>query len=363
MRLEGQLNEKKINIAFSPLTSDNNKYIGITVESLRRAGAKVYEFYPIFRNPALFIRTDIVILNWFERLGKSKPKRFIKFLLKIAILAVLKFSGKKVIYVLHNQISHEESDKKLSWIFIRYLCRHVDRIIILSNGSRDVLSGYLSAKQIDNKARLVPHPNYIGAYKKPQQVFSNDEEKPTLLFIGAIRPYKNIELILSAAEKFQNTEMRFVIAGRPFSQGYKAQIEKKAKELHNVELKLAFIDDDAISVLVQSADALILPYDIKNSLNSGTILLAFSYAKTVISPNIATLLDFPADLVYGYDYAVESDHEAALCDQVGRFAEDFRKDRMLVLNKGTALKALVEKNNSAEVIDSCYIRLLDEFKK
>lgn len=357
------MKEKKINIAFSPLTSDNNKYIGITVESLRRAGANVYEFYPIFRNPALFIRTDIVILNWFERLGKSKAKRFIKFLLKTVILAILKISGKKVIYVLHNQISHEESDKKLSWLFIRYLCRHVDRIIILSNGSRDVLSRYLSAKQIENKARLIPHPNYIGAYKKSQRVFSTDEEMPKLLFIGAIRPYKNIELILSVAEKFQDVKMRFIIAGRPFSRDYKAQIESKAHNLRNVELKLSFIDDDEIADLVQSADALILPYDIKNSLNSGTVLLAFSYAKTVICPNIATLLDFPAELVYGYDYNAESDHEAALCDQVVRFSEDFRKDRMLVRNKGTALKALAEKNNSADVIDSCYIRLLDEFKK
>lgn len=357
------MSERKINIAFSPLTSDNNKYIGITVESLKLAGANVYEFYPIFRDPALFLKTDIVILNWFERLGNSMPRRIFKFAAKIAILATLKLFGKKVFYVFHNQVSHEESDKRLSWFFIRYLCRNIDRIIILSAASKDILSKYLSARQVEKKVRLVPHPNYIDAYGAPDSGIVRDVKTPTLLFIGAIRPYKNIELILSVARKYRNREVRFIIAGRPFSEDYKEKIETAARDLTNVDLKLAFIADSEIPSLVQSADALILPYDVQNSLNSGTVLLAFSYARTVICPNIATLLDFPQELVYGYDYATEAGHETALMEQTGRFIDDFRDDRKAVLNKGSALKSLVEKNNSASFIDARYREILGEFKK
>ena len=61
---------------------------------------------------------------------------------------------------------------------------------------------------------------------------------------------------------------------------------------------------------------MLIPLDIKSSLNSGSSVLAFTMGKTVIIPKIGTVRDFPRELMFSYEYENESEHLNALVDKI-----------------------------------------------
>src|SRR5690606_22044652 len=139
--------------------------------------------------------------------------------------------------------------------------------------------------------RIIPHPNYINEYGRI--ITENDDtennQKLKLLFIGQIKPYKNIELLINAVSNLKKSEVILTIAGRPLNVEYKNKLEEIARQSENINLVLKFIDDNDIRKYLCAHDLVILPYDINSSLNSGTAILAFSYMKTIICPKIGTL--------------------------------------------------------------------------
>jgi hypothetical protein len=52
----------------------------------------------------------------------------------------------------------------------------------------------------------------------------------------------------------------------------------------------------------------VFPYDKKSSLNSGAMLMAFSYGKTVMVTDIAMADDFNENMIYKYRYSSEIEH-------------------------------------------------------
>ncbi|ULQ60049.1 glycosyltransferase [Brucepastera parasyntrophica] len=361
-----ETDKQRCNIGFSPLTSTNNKYIEITVSCIKSTGAEVYGFYSIFSHPRLLWRTDAVILNWFERLGEKPLPRIRKLLAKIGIIAILGIFRIKIIYVLHNRVNHEERNRKMSLWFMKHLCRRADKIIILSRASREVLTPYMNEKKIEKKICYIPHPNYIDAYTpneaKMKTLVSIPENTLILLFVGAVRPYKNIELLISAAAQSSNRNIHFIIAGRPRDAAYKNALEEKAEGLSNITLLLQFIEDDILTALIHHSHMLILPYDQQSSLNSGTAILAFSCAKTVICPEIATIQDFPGDLCYTYTYNTAAEHRERLMEQISLAERDFSMRKGVIEEKGKKLYDIVKDENSQEHITELYRKLFSELK-
>ena len=364
--------ERKPHVAMAPIESSNNKYIEITVNCIKEAGADICEFYSIFKSPARFLRTDIVILNWFERLGKKPVKKLAKYIVKCMILFLLHITGKRIVYVFHNRINHEEHGSLLSLNFMKKICKSVDRIIILCNASKLYLKEYLTEQEIEKKSFLIPHPNYLicymhgGRYTENGSKFAKldlhfPEDKINLLFVGAVRPYKNIELIIELAKQYPDGPFRFIITGRPRTGEYKEQLEAQAAGLKNISLLLEFIPDDVIATLIQKSDALILPYDMTSSLNSGTVILAFSNARTVICPEIGTLKEYPSGICFSYSYRDKDEHfsclkqvmDSLLDSDVNMLKEQFRQ-------KGEEAYQLVKQNNSCEATTRLYKRFFEE---
>lgn len=50
-----------------------------------------------------------------------------------------------------------------------------------------------------------------------------------ILFMGSVRPYKNIELILEAANKLQGKNIEFVIAGKANNKDYEKLIQDQSE--------------------------------------------------------------------------------------------------------------------------------------
>ncbi len=112
--------------------------------------------------------------------------------------------------------------------------------------------------------------------------------------------------------------VRLTVAGNPSTPEYQERITAMAASAGNIKLMLRFIPDHELPHLMAESDLLVLPYDLESSLNSGTVILAFSYKKTIICPEIGTIedLDEAKAQVFHYRYGSEEEHAAVLKQEI-----------------------------------------------
>lgn len=306
-----------MDIIFNPSVNKENKYIDIMVRSLREKGYNVHALDDFFSSWRHFQSIKLVHLNWFENLDDTSFLRAFKsFVRKMFVLTIIRISKKKLVWTMHNRVSHEKNLSFFSQWITYFLVLWAHKIIIHSEMSRSILNH--RQPRSSGKIFYLPHPDFIDIYGPlPAKVSENIPSTPlVLLFIGAVKPYKNIELLINAVSPFKE-KVKLIISGNPSSAAYRQKISETAS-FGNIELRLNFIPDHEIPLLIQQSDLLVLPYDLTSSLNSGTVILAFSYRKTVICPEIGTIKDL-ANMkknVLHYSYNSEQEHLNILSQKI-----------------------------------------------
>lgn len=348
-------------IAYTPYNYNGNKYITISENALQDCGAELYEF----NSKTINKETDAVFLNWYESVGRSKyPFRTLYLINKRKmVLRLIHKKGICIVTTFHNKVPHDISGfyGKLNQELLRFVLNISDYIITLNNHSLADLEEYIDKTDIEKKAFLIPHPNYIGAYSEPiVDVEYNYHKKMKILFAGQIRKYKNIELLLQAADKVKDLDIEFIIAGKCQTLQYKEYISKLIEEKNNVNGILRFIEDKELEGLVRESDLLVLPYNIASSMNSGTVILAFSNGRSVICPEIATIKDYDAELTYSYKYTSEEEHIVELEKKIRMAYDDWKNRNEEFTNKGKILFEEVKIKNSYESIKERYSLLLEK---
>lgn len=353
-----------------PYSSKNNKYISIVIECLRNSGIEVYDYDNLKKINKKKLKTlEVVNLNWYESTIQSKGTilTIFRMIIKTIELLYLKLSGIKIIYTMHNKIPHDNKGGSIFKIFIKGICKISDKIVILSKGTKDILLEYISLKEIENKVCYIPHPNYIGVYEEKKidytSILNIKKGELVLLFMGAVRPYKNVELLIEASKNFENKSIKFIIAGNPSDDEYKNKILDLIDSKSNIIPMLYFIEDDEITSLIEACDLMIFPYDMNSSLNSGSIILSFSYGKSVISPLISTLQDFDDNLFFSYTYETADEHKKQLIEQIEMAYEIYMENPGKLKKMGSKLKENVMIENSVEVIQNKYIELYNALKR
>lgn len=345
--------ESHTKIIFNPCENKENQYIAILVNGLEKHGFDVSRLDDFLSSMSHFKSIQLLHLNWFENLDDSSSSSMWKsYFRKLVVLAAIKFGKKKLVWTMHNRLSHEKKSGKLSRTLTQKIVAQADAIVIHSAISRDILrSQYPNLRA---KIVHIPHPDFVDVYGAilPE---SSEERTPQLklLFLGAIKPYKNIELLVEVARKFPE-EVHLTIAGNPNSEAYRSELQKLADKAPNISLELKFIPDEELPSYIHQSDLLILPYSLDSSLNSGTVILGFSYGRTVICPRIGTIDDLDGgEDVFDYSYENESEHLEALEKQIQKAITLHQNNPNSLIEKGHRMRDLVlKKNNKQDVTDS-----------
>lgn len=346
-------------ISIYPYNSDTNKYIELIKKSISSLGIELNSFDTVWNDKEFFKDTEYFIFNWYESLyTNSLIKQFYIFIKKYIKLLILKNQKKKIIWVLHNAIPHDSKHRIFSLILMKYLAKNSYNIIIHSNESKNVLADIVNYNIIKNKVTYIPHPNYIGVYEEVN-IKRNLEKKLNLLFIGAIKPYKNVDLLIEVFNELKLNDMTLTLAGKIINEEYEDYINNLINNNSNIICDFRFIEDNEIQGLIQKSDILVLPYDITSSLNSGTIILAFSNKRTVLSPNIGTLKDFKQnDMFFSYEYQNIDSHKAILKSNIKKVYEIYMKDKNKIKSMGEKCYETVKTNNSTEKISLIFKDML-----
>lgn len=306
-----------MDIIFNPPTNSENRYIRLIVKELKRNGYQVHALDSLFSSFTHFNTIKLVHLNWFENVDDHDFfSALISFCRKMAVLVAVRLSRKPLVWTMHNRTAHEKGMTFFNRALVYLLLRWSNRIVIHTHQSEKILAAI--ADKFVQKAVYIPHPHFIGVYGKimPDPTPASGIQ---LLFMGMIKPYKNLELLIEVTQAFGD-HVQLTIAGRAVDSCYQLQLEKQAAAAGNVQLFPYFIHDQEIAGLIASADILVLPYDLASSLNSGTVLLAFSYERTVICPEIGTIADLGMlqSEVFHYRYHDVAAHREALTNQITR---------------------------------------------
>jgi beta-1,4-mannosyltransferase len=261
----------------------------------------------------------------------------IKFLIDIWLV---KLSGVRVVWTVHNLVSHEARFPNLECWVHRQLSGMCDRIIVHHQDAKLKVVELYRAKA--EKISIVPHGHYQTAYGPAinkitarQQLGLKQEERVYLNF-GMLRPYKGIEALLEVWQtgRFYDEQATLLIAGKPMDEAYRQVISDAVSQTSKVILNARHIDDADIPVYFSAADIAILPF--KNVSTSGSLLLAMSYGKPIIAPRIGgvsetlgeadwLLYDFIEEegLLYALKKSMAEDSQALtevvfqVCDRMG----------------------------------------------
>lgn len=304
-------------IAISPYGPDlPNKYIDRMVEAIKYAypDIELSAFHEI-RNIFSLWSYSHVWFNWFENLPQKR--HFIHFAIREIVLLLLKIRGVKIIATFHNRQPHEVKSAFSDRLLFRHIFKCAEKIVILSSDSNEALSD-IFGKDILKKTVLIPHPSYDC---KPKSNYGN-AEKLRILFWGHLRPYKNIELIFELAQRHE--DVSFTIAGSAFDKRYETELIKKADRIPNVMVIPRFLSSGEIDELIDSHSLLLLPYNIKSSLNSGVVIHGICKRINMIVPSIGTVNQLDnREQVFSYSYSSENDHINKLSDMLAAAKDEY----------------------------------------
>lgn len=303
-------------VLFVPDGTQGNPYQKELAKNLKKYSVNVILSNGIGKMPILgilktFGKPDLLHLHWTHgfMLGNSPTKTIIKSFRFLIELSIVKLLRVKIVWTIHNIVSHERTFKSLELFFNKFLAKICNAIIVHGSfAKREIIKVY---KAKESLIKVVPHGNYINYYPnviskaQAKNKLQLKAEEVVFLYFGQIRPYKGIPELIDAFKKLNHPQTRLLIVGNPLNNEIADEIQKKCGGDKNIKLVFEFVTDNEIQIYMNAADVIVLPY--KDILTSGSVMLAMSFGKPIIAPTIGCVpdvLDIEGSFLYN---ALEKD--------------------------------------------------------
>lgn len=304
---------KTLSILMMPDFRIDNPYQSLLSQALESQGVKV-EFpqgyrrvFPIFRAVSGKSQSfKLLHLHWLSPYIKGE-KRLTKTLYAVKFLidiALTRLRGLKIVWTVHNQVSHDAKFPGIELWTRRILAKLVNRVIVHSHFT---LAAIARAYQLQpSKIEIIPHGHYREIYSPP--VDPEDARKKLdlplgkriYLNLGMLKPYKGLEQLITLwQERHLSDQGTLLIAGKPQTEAYGQKLKAQIANSSTIKLYPEFIENDDIHLFFSAADLVVLPF--ANITTSGSLILAMSYGKAVIAPRLGAIeetVSFADQLLY-----------------------------------------------------------------
>lgn len=252
----------------------------------------------------------------------SKFRIKIKNLLLLLDCILCRIRGVRLVWTVHNLVSHESPNAEREVEARKLLFRGVSSVIVHSCEARKEIFRQYDLSDRRKKTSVIPHGNYIGDYppndertREIKSKFSISEDNIALLFFGAIRQYKGLEWFIPTFQELKSGKYRLIIAGRVGDKALGEWVEKQSRNDPRILPCLDFVPEKDVAAYFAIADAVILPS--RQTLTSGSALLAMSMGKALILPESARVFGTP-----GVKGAVYFDDDQDLLEKMANFSQE-----------------------------------------
>jgi glycosyltransferase involved in cell wall biosynthesis len=251
------------------------------------------------------------VLIYYARLIRyaaiAKPKIFhilwnnkFQFFDRTLLMLYYKMWGKKIAFTAHNVNAgrRDSNDSLLNRLTLKMQYLLADHIFVHTEKMKRELLGNFRVPEravsvipfgINNS---VPHTDLTSAQAKQRLGIRNDER--TILFFGAIAPYKGLEYVVDAFLRLavSSAKYRLIIAGKPKegAEKYLSEIQRtigRSAVGGQVIQRIQCIPDDEIELYFKATDILALPYTYV--FQSGVLFLAYSFGLPVVGTDVGSV--------------------------------------------------------------------------
>lgn len=203
--------------------------------------------------------------------------------------------GARLVWTVHNVMPHECRFPDEEAAFRQELADRADLLHVMCERTAEFVSAYYTLPQ--EKMRVVAHPGYVDVYPnivdqpRARAELGLKPDHTVFCFLGGIRPYKGVDRLLDAFDRVAQAkpESRLIVVGPP---GRFPEIETLADRCEadaRIIGNFNRIADADVQIYMNAADVVVLPH--RSVLNSGSVMLAFSFARPVIAPAAGCVAD------------------------------------------------------------------------
>lgn len=222
-----------------------------------------------------------IFFHWPENIPERKHGILQFFFLHILLL-IIRLRGIRIIYVVHNKISHSKHRMLLKRNITKYLIKM--SFMVITHASEGV-SFIRDITCSDKDVFYFPHP------VKSAQVYRNLRKNTDVLIWGVIAPYKGIDrFIRNIAKSDEGSKWKIVIAGKVPDMDY---LEILLKDIPaNVKIMNAYITDEELNRLISGSRIVLFPYHKNSILSSGAFARTVVFPVSIIGPDCGSFSDF-----------------------------------------------------------------------
>jgi len=265
------------------------------------------------RENASLLRRISKVLIFYGRLiryaASAKPKIFhilwnnkIQFLDRTLLMLYYKLLGKRIVFTAHNVNAGQRDlkDSAFNRLTLRIQYQLMDHIFVHTEAMKSELLEQFGVRE--GRITVIPFginnavPNTQLTTREAKQRLGIGSQEKTILFFGAIRPYKGLEHLVAAFQRLapEDQGYRLVIAGEPkkdalqYLKDILESVEKHPSRGQVIQ-KIEFVPDAETELYFKAADVLALPYS--QIFQSGVLFLAYSFGLPVLAADVGSFRD------------------------------------------------------------------------
>jgi len=294
----------------------SNRFTNLFSEAVQSSGWTVREFTWA---PKGVLAPKVILLHWPDELFTcNNPFQLAKAAFKLGMLNLSRsLFGSRLVWVVHEAKPHDK-ERRPQWSTRTFL-GSLDGAIYLSEASRKVAEADVpELKRVP--ALVTRHGHYRFDMEKPAGPRRTPGKRLDLVYFGQVRPYRNADGLIRAAEGLSPDEVRITILGWCKDPEYKKQLEELAAKAPAIRLDVRdeFVPQADLEAALDDSDGCVLPYRV--ILNSGAALFALSRNRPVMAPRLGTLPELQSevgeDWVELYDGDITTADLRAFCDSL-----------------------------------------------
>lgn len=270
----------------------------------------------------LLRKGDVVHIQWTQPIVQDMSDRTrAKDSLNAFKQAIVRASrdGIAIVWTIHNLLPHSAKYVDLEIQLCEFLAQVADTIVQLTPITADAAHSLYELPP--SKLVTLRHASYIGVYgEAPAPRDARVElgiplSSPVVGFVGQIRYYKGVTLLLKAIEILSRRidDLTLVLAGKTSPSEVEA-LERELPRSVRAVRRHGFVPDEDLGVWFSACDVMAFPY--RNILNSGSVLLAATYGVPVVVPAEPAFVDSYASEAWVGLYSTEGEQEANLASEI-----------------------------------------------
>ncbi|MFC2000520.1 glycosyltransferase [Chloroflexota bacterium] len=260
--------------------------------------------------------THIIHLHWIEYffiVSKYKWLTPLKSFLFVLFLILIKYVlRKKIVVTLHNLVPHVRLYPPLEHRMFALTLKLADGVIVHNNYSKKMACYMYNTDE--NKIRVIPHGNFNSYYpnhiskEAARDILKIPANKFVMISFGGIRRNKGLEELLNKLEDLLVYEenLFIIVAGACNDDSLKKKLKEFSNKYDQSSLvKIEYIPDEDIQILMNASDVGVLPY--REITTSGALFLFMAFKKPVIVPTLEPIAELLQDSGLYYKHGDSED--------------------------------------------------------